>query len=135
MIMEQYVINYIANGYNIASRTPYQTTLIKRKQFSIPILAYGLAVFVLPLLIYIIIYYFIQDKMVIISIVPIGAYYLPPPAVNLAPQLQTAMLPLSAPRSPDGNYWWDGQHWQPVVPLSQPHPIRTYSSQPYPPQY
>lgn len=131
--LETMVNNYIAQGYSVVNRTPNQVTLLKRKEFSIPWLIIGFFLCLIPLLIYLIVYTSEQDKMVVISLV--GPQ---PGSYRGSPQLTA---PPTAPRSPDGKYWWDGQAWQPVqgtgygMPPSTPNmPSSSPYSAPYPPQ-
>ncbi len=207
--LEQYITSYIAQGYQLANRTQQQTTLIKRKEFSIFWLVIGLILCVLPLFIYLIIYATQSDQMVVLNLVPPqGAGYPLPQMTSLnpgpqstpypglqAPQAQYPQsmpypgaqsvpmqyppstpypgaqsvpvqyppstpypgaqsvpvqypqsapyshpasspyqyptppsmpqaIPPTAPRSPDGKYWWDGQQWQPIVAPPSPNPYQ-----------
>lgn len=120
--LETMTMSYIAQGYSIANKTPTQVTLIKRKEFSVLWAVIGFLVCVLPLLIYLIIYATESDQMVVITVVgtqPTGntVPLLSGPETasgNLTLAGQAGTSPLNAPRSPDGNYWWDGRAWQPV---------------------
>ncbi len=132
--LESMSTGYIAQGYIIASRTPTSITLIKRKEFSVLWLVIGFILCVLPLLIYLIVYAADSDKMIVINLGPpgqgqpaSGAYGMMGATGYSQPQL--AGPPAGAPRSPDGNYWWDGQTWQPV----QSSPYGTPPSSPFAP--
>jgi hypothetical protein len=126
--LETMTMSYIAQGFSVANKTPSQVTLIKRKEFSVLWAVIGFLVCVLPLLIYLIIYATESDQMVVITLAgaqPTGTT-VPliggPQAMSglqamsgpIALTGQAATSPLTAPRSPDGLYWWDGQAWQPV---------------------
>lgn len=100
------ITGYIAQGYNVANRTPTSVTLIKRKQFSILWAVIGFVLCLLPLLIYLIVYAAESDQMVVITLMGAQPAH---PAIAAA-----GTIPLNAPRSPDGQYWWDGQQWRPV---------------------
>lgn len=128
--LESTVAGYIAQGFNVASRTATSVTMVKRKQFSILWTVIGFFLCVLPLLIYLIVYAIQSDQMVIINLVALpgsgqvisapqmGA--LSAPQSGAYPATQTG--PQSAPRSPDGNYWWDGQQWRPISELQGSQP-------------
>lgn len=145
--MESTVAGYIAQGFNVASRTPASVTMIKRKRISYFWVIIGAFLCVLPLFIYLIVYLAQSDQMVIINLaVPASASRpiisspqtgaLPAPQMGALPAPQSgayyaqqaAAVPvtqtgaLSAPRSPDGNYWWDGQQWRPISELQGSQP-------------
>jgi hypothetical protein len=114
-------MGYIAQGFSVANKTPNSVTLVKRKEFSILWAVIGFLVCLLPLLIYLIVYASESDQMVIISLAgtqPAGAasgYLTGAPSAYLGGAPSGALTP---PRSPDGNYWWDGQQWRPISELS-----------------
>lgn len=128
MEMEGIITSYIAQGFVIANRSPVSVTLMKRKEFSVLWTVIGFLLCILPLLIYLIVYASQSDQMIVINLVngqqPMGQ--------TGVPQL---LAPATAPRSPDGNYWWDGQAWQPVqsLPYGGTQPSTPYqpSSVPY----
>lgn len=124
--MESMIQGYIAQGFNIANRTPTGVTLIKRKEFSILWLVIGLILCVVPLLIYLIIYASQSDQMVTITLA--GAQ----PATGYGTQaIASPAVAASNPGyqlSPDGQYFWDGQQWRPVAQLpAQTGPLPSQS--------
>ena len=134
MELETMSTGYIAQGYVIANRTPTSITLVKRKEFSITWLVIGFFLCLIPLLIYLIVYAAETDKMVVISL---GAPAQQGSAPYVGGAYGTPQLmgpPTGAPRSPDGNYWWDGQAWQPVqAPATGSAPLYGAPSAPYNP--
>lgn len=96
--MQVEINRLIMMGYVVANQGPQSVTMIKRKEFSIPMLVIGLVLCLLPLLVYLIVYACQSDEVVEIRLVD--------PA-----QIQNTR---GAQMSPDGQYWWDGQAWQPV---------------------
>ena len=115
--LETMTMGYIAQGFSVANKTPTSVTLIKRKEFSILWAVIGFIICLLPLLIYLIVYASQSDQMVVITLAgaqqPMGAasgYLGGAPSGQLAGGVQ---------RSPDGNYWWDGQQWRPISELGQ----------------
>ena len=124
--IETMISSYIAQGFVVANRTPTSVTLTKRKEFSILWAVIGFFFCLLPLLIYLIVYAAESDQMVVISLAGTQPGYggavsgqLPAPQAAYgyggAPSGQ-----LNPQRSPDGNYWWDGQTWRPVSELTNP---------------
>ena len=114
-------MSYIAQGFNVANKSPMQVTLIKRKQFSVFWAVIGFIVCVLPLLIYLIIYALEDDQMVTITVTGASTGQLAgTPPLTYSGALSAPQPPNypDAPRSPDGNYWWDGQAWQ-LIPQSE----------------
>lgn len=110
--LETMIMGYIAQGFNIANRTPTSVTLIKRKEFSVLWAVIGFIVCVLPLLIYLIVYATESDQMVVITLMGMQ-----PARAGIA---AAASIPLTAARSPDGQYWWDGQQWRPMSQGTSP---------------
>ena len=104
--MEMAITRYIQQGYNLASRTDRSATMIKRKQFSILWLAIGLITLTIVLWIYIVVYLFQSDQMVMIL---------------LQPYVAQEALPAPGLVSSDGLWQWDGASWQPL-PQRQPFP-------------
>jgi hypothetical protein len=133
--LETMTMSYIAQGYSVANKTPMQVTMIKRKEFSAFWAVIGFLFCVLPLLIYLIVYALESDHMVTITVAGAqptsvtGQLALSQPLGPFAPSQPLtssgafgAALPANfetAPRSPDGLYWWDGQAWQ-LVPQARP---------------
>lgn len=121
--MESIITSYIAQGFVIANRSPVSVTLMKRKEFSVLWTVIGFLLCLLPLLVYLIVYAAQSDQMILINLVngqqPMEQYG--------GPQL---LAPATAPRSPDGNYWWDGLVWQPVqsLPYGSGQPSTPYQS-------
>lgn len=114
--MESMIQGYIAQGFNIANRTPTSVTLIKRKEFSVLWAVIGFLICVLPLLIYLIIYAAQSDQMVTITLA--GAQ--PATGYGATPAIASPAAVPSNPGyqlSPDGQYFWDGQQWRPVAQL------------------
>lgn len=133
--LETMTMSYIAQGYSVANKTPMQVTLVKRKEFSVFWAVIGFIFCLLPLVIYLIVYALQTDQMVTITVAgaqstPVtGQLALSQPLGPFAPsQPLTSSGALgasmsvnfeTAPRSPDGFYWWDGQAWQ-LVPQARP---------------
>ena len=104
--LEAAVAGYIVQGFTIANRTPTSVTVVKKKEFSIPIVVIGFVLCVVPLLIYLIYYATQQDQVF---------------QLNLASQPQGQL-------SPDGHWRWDGTAWQPVAFLLPEPPADTASA-------
>ena len=68
MQMESTIAGYVAQGFNVASRTPASVTMIKRKQISYFWVIIGFFLCVIPLFIYLIVYLAQSDQMVIINL-------------------------------------------------------------------
>lgn len=124
--LETMTMSYIAQGFNVANKTPLQVTLVKRKSFSYFWAVIGFVFCLLPLVIYLIVYALESDQMVTITVV--GAQPMANTGQLMPPQPMTASGALgmtqpanymTAPRSPDGLYWWDGQAWQLVPQTGQ----------------
>jgi hypothetical protein len=105
--MEMAIASYISQGFVLSNRSPSGATMFKKKEFSILWLVVGFILCVVPLLVYLIVYAAQSDKMVQIQLVPASQAQLP------ASSTQVGM------RSADGQWWWDGNAWQPV---GQPTP-------------
>lgn len=149
--LETMTMAYIAQGFSVMNKTPAQVTLFRQKQFSTTWLIIDLVLIfffgfgLLLLIIYLIIYAAQSDDMVTITIAsmaapPYGGYIAQQPYSGPLPQqpysgpLPRTIAPqqwMSAPRSPDGQYWWDGRAWQPIPsaapsgPMPQPPTIPT----------
>lgn len=133
--MESAIQGYVAQGFNIASRTPTSVTMVKRKEFSVLWAVIGFLVCLLPLLIYLIVYAAQSDQMVTITLAgaqPAAAYGTPAIASPASYSGYGASQPLASNAgygasqpassagyqlSPDGQYFWDGQQWRPVSQL------------------
>jgi hypothetical protein len=110
---------YVMGGFVVASREANCVTLVKRKEFSIVWAVVGFFLCVLPLLIYLVVYAFEQDHVVMIRVANPPALPGPPLSDDrrywwdgVAWQDTTIAIPPGAPRSPDGTAWWDGVEWR-----------------------
>lgn len=102
--MESTINSYIASGFIVANRTPISATMMKKKEFSIVWAVVGFFLCVLPLFVYLIVYATQTDQVIVLTLMN-GA----------SPNPQFLQQPAGQIRySPDGNYYWDGQAWQPV---------------------
>ena len=106
--MEMAIASYISRGFVLSNRSPTGATMFKKKEFSIPMLVVGFILCVVPLIIYLFVYELESDKTVQIQLVSANQAQLP------ASSTQVGL------RSADGQWWWDGNAWQPV---GQPTPI------------
>lgn len=122
--MQVEINRLITMGYVVANQGPQSVTMIKRKEFSIPILVIGLVLCVIPLLVYLIVYACQSDEVVEIRLVD-PAQLQNPSGVQLTPdgmqwwdgtqwQSTATSYPPQAVRSQDGNAWWDGRSWRPI---------------------
>lgn len=127
--MESAIQGYIAQGFNVANRTPTSVTLVKRKEFSVLWAVIGFIICLLPLLIYLIVYAAQSDQMVTITLAgaqPAAGYSATPAIAAPATAASSSGYQLS----PDGQYFWDGQQWRPVAQLpaqTGPLPAQTGS--------
>jgi hypothetical protein len=141
--MQVQITQLVAQGFTVANQTSRSVTLIKHKQFSIPLLLIGLLLCVLPLFIYLIVYALQNDQIIEIQLVEKAAVqpyraseHLPAaadgrptgagaPVLQLSPDRQSwwdgavwrstsTSYPPNAVRTPDGNGWWDGESWRPM---------------------
>jgi hypothetical protein len=132
--LNQAINGLVGMGYRLANQTPTETTMVKRKQFSMLWLIVGLALCIIPLLIYLIVYAAEQDSMIIIRLQDPGTRALSPmPRPEHLTWTETRShwwdgerwvdpalaYPSSAPLSEDGTMWWDGQGWRPRLPTAQ----------------
>ncbi|MCL2582425.1 MAG: hypothetical protein FWE35_08215 [Streptosporangiales bacterium] len=122
--MQTEISRLITMGFVVANQTPQSVTMIKRKEFSIPMLVIGFFLCLLPLLIYLIVYAAQSDEVVEIRLVD-PAQIQNPQGIQLTPdgmqwwdgvQWQSTLTsyPPQAVRSQDGNSWWDGRAWRPI---------------------
>jgi hypothetical protein len=125
--MQIEITRLVSAGFTVANQSNRSVTLVKRKQFSIPILIIGFLLCVIPLLVYLIVYAFQSDQIVEIRLIdkPEATPYrasdhIPvdgenPVSVEGAPVIQL---------TPDGDQWWDGGQWQPTATSFPPHALR-----------
>ena len=59
----------VSAGFTVANQSNRSVTLVKRKQFSIPILIIGFLLCVIPLLVYLVVYAFQSDQIVEIRLI------------------------------------------------------------------
>jgi hypothetical protein len=134
-MMHQAVTGLIAAGYYVANQGPAEVTMVKRKQFSTLWLIVGLALCIVPLLVYLIVYANEQDSIIILRLQDRPALAAPSPMPrpeHLTWTDDRAMwwdgerwhdpaisYPASAPLSEDGLQWWDGAAWRPKLPAAQ----------------
>ncbi len=141
--MQLEITRLVAAGFTVANQSDRSVTLVKRKQFSIPMLIIGLLLCVVPLLIYLIVYASQSDQIVEIRLIdkPKMTPYRASdhiaadsddaapaeagPVLQLSPdgrewwdgtqwQSTATSYPPTAVRKPDGSQWWDGKNWRPV---------------------
>jgi hypothetical protein len=130
---------YIAKGFSVMTDTPAQVALFKKKPFPtvwiivdvVLIFLFGFGV--LLIILHLIMYAVASDQMVTITVAnmaaPAYSGQLSQPGSGQLSQPVSGQIGAasdawqSAPRSPDGNYWWDGQAWQPVPQAGQSGPM------------
>lgn len=139
--MQMRITQFVAQGFVVANQSNRSVTLIKRKQFSIPLLVIGLLLCVIPLFIYLIVYSLQKDQIIEIVLIeapkveayrasehlPAGPNAAPAAAavIQMSPDNQSwwdgsqwqqtaTSYPPNAARKPDGSAWWDGQSWRPM---------------------
>jgi hypothetical protein len=139
--MQAQIMQLVAEGYTVANQSNRSVTLVKRKQFSIPLMLLGLLLCVLPLLIYLVVYALQRDQIIEIHLVEdaapqpyrasehLAAQGRPSasvePVLQLSPDRQSwwdgtawrstaNSYPPNAAVAPDGNWWWDGLQWRPM---------------------
>lgn len=113
--MQMEITRLVSAGYTVANQSNRSVTLVKRKQFSVPILIIGFLLCVIPLLVYLIVYAFQSDQIVEIRLLdkPEAKPYRA--SDHIAVDGDGDRAPENAPviqLSPDGNQWWDGAQWQ-----------------------
>lgn len=125
--MQMEITRLVSAGFTVANQSNRSVTLVKRKQFSIPILIIGFLLCVIPLLVYLVVYAFQSDQIVEIRLIdkPEATPYRAsdhvsvdgesPVSVEGAPVIQL---------TPDGQQWWDGAQWQPVATSYPPNALR-----------
>ncbi len=113
--MQLEITRLVSEGYTVANQNDRSVTLVKRKQFSIPILIIGFFLCVIPLVIYLIMYSLQKDQIVEIRLIDKPASQPYRASDYIAIDGQAARVPENAPMiqvSPDGQQWWDGAQWQ-----------------------
>lgn len=113
--MQLEITRLVSAGYTVANQNDRSVTLVKRKEFSIPILIIGFFLCLLPLIIYLIMYAFQKDQIVEIRLIdrPESKPYRA--SDHIALEGEAARVPIDAPViqvSPDGLQWWDGAQWK-----------------------
>jgi hypothetical protein len=113
--MQLEITRLVSAGYTVANQSDRSVTLVKRKQFSIPILIIGFFLCLLPLIIYLIVYAMQKDQIVEIRLVdkPESKPYRA--SDHIALEGEATRVPIDAPViqvSPDGQQWWDGTDWR-----------------------
>ena len=125
--MQMEITRLVSSGFTVANQNNRSVTLVKRKQFSIPILIVGFLLCVVPLLVYLVVYAVQSDQIVEIRLIdkPEATPYRAsdhiavdgesPVSVEGAPVIQL---------TPDGQQWWDGAQWQAVAVSAPPNALR-----------
>lgn len=118
--MEQMIMTYAAQGFEVAARSDSSTLMIKKKQLNMVYVVLGLVICVIPLFVYLYLYSKEQDQVVEIRLVPEGEEAPPglpragPPGTADAAAAGAAHAP-PPQLSPDGSQWWDGTQWHPIT--------------------
>jgi hypothetical protein len=125
--MQLEITRLVSDGFTVASQNDRSVTLVKRKQFSIPILIIGFFLCVIPLIIYLIMYAMQKDQIVEIRLIdrPESKPYRA--SDHIALEGEAARVPINAPViqvSPDGQQWWDGSRWNDTVSNYPQHAFR-----------
>jgi hypothetical protein len=63
--MESAMLSYIARGYIVVNRSSKSTIMEKRKEFSVLLAILALALFVLPLVMYLVVYSLMPDSQIV----------------------------------------------------------------------
>jgi hypothetical protein len=125
--MQMEITRLVSAGFTVANQSERSVTLVKRKEFSIPILIIGFLLCVIPLLIYLVVYAFQSDQIVEIRLVdkPEVTPYRASDHVSVDGESSVSVE--GAPviqLTPDGQQWWDGAKWQPTATSYPPHALR-----------
>lgn len=137
--LETLIVRYVSTGFVATNRTSTEVVLIKKKEFSIPMLIIGLLLCVIPLILYLIVYALQQDQIVILRLVTSTSLAADSgPASPTVEQLEwsddrtrwrkgtewvdvASEIPPACPLSDDKRQWWDGMAWRVVQPGAR-HP-------------
>ena len=125
--MQMEITRLVSAGFTVANQNNRSVTLVKRKQFNIPILIIGFLLCVIPLLVYLVIYAFQSDQIVEIRLIekPETKPYRASDHIAVdgenSPSLEDAPV---IQLTPDGQQWWDGAQWQSTATSYPPHALR-----------
>jgi hypothetical protein len=125
--MQMEITRLVSAGYTVANQSNRSVTLVKRKQFSIPILIIGFLLCVIPLIIYLVVYAFQSDQIVEIRLIDKPEAQPYRASEHIAVNGENPLPPIDAPviqLTPDGQQWWDGARWQPTATSYPPHALR-----------
>jgi hypothetical protein len=125
--MQMEITRLVSAGFTVANQSNRSVTLVKRKEFSTPMLIIGLLLCVIPLLVYLIVYAFQSDRIVEIRLIdkPEATPYRA--SDHIAVDGENSMSVEAAPLiqlTPDGLQWWDGAQWQSTATSYPPHALR-----------
>ena len=93
---EAAIADHSARGFFLVSRTDTSALMRKPKQFNALLAVLGALLCLVGLIVYVILYAAQQDEVVEIRLV----------------DRQAALEGAPFTLSPDGDWWWDGRHWQ-----------------------
>jgi hypothetical protein len=93
---EAAIADHSARGFFLVSKTDTSALMRKPKQFNALLAVLGALLCLVGLIVYVIYYAAQQDELVEIHLV----------------DRQAALDGAPFTLSPDGNWWWDGHHWQ-----------------------
>lgn len=111
------ITSYIAQGFTVQNRGEDFAVLFKKKEFSVLWAVVGLALCLLPLLVYLIVYATQKDQLVEIRVSTAQ------PQIHWSEDREqwwdgeawhrvSQQLPPDAQVSPDGAHFWDGASWR-----------------------
>lgn len=128
--MQMEITRLVSAGFMVANQNNRSVTLVKRKQFSVPMLVIGLVLCLLPMIIYLIVYACQSDQIVEIRLIdrPQQQAYRASDHVPIAGDPVVTPPPINAPvvqLTPDGSQWWDGAEWQSTATSYPPHAARS----------
>jgi hypothetical protein len=125
--MQLEITRLVSEGFTVANQNDRSVTLVKRKQFSIPILIIGFFLCIIPLVIYLIMYAMQKDQIVEIKLMDKPESRAYRASDHIAVDGEVARVPEDAPIiqvSPDGQQWWDGSQWQDTASSYPQHAYR-----------
>jgi hypothetical protein len=125
--MQMEITRLVSAGFTVANQNERSVTLVKRKQFNIPILIIGFLLCVIPLLVYLVVYAFQSDQIVEIRMVDKPAAQPYRASDYIAVDGDGSPAPENAPviqLTPDGQQWWDGSQWHSTATSYPPHAVR-----------